>query len=369
MSRLFSCVAAFALTASSAIMAADTPDAYAYSNFSRGLQSNAVKWVTSRPEWKPFADAFTAKIDAEYEKAEGRPGFPYELADMVLGKVRDATGNKNVTSKDVIGLISQQFEAVLVCAWMDSTLEKPDVTVAIFTKFDPTELESFLKFIPQAFYTQVRKDSNETLYKFFSPDGKTAFLGFCKVAGNDSYVIVVSEKQDRVEQQFGLAKSGDLGKLVLQQSGPFKKVEITSALIDKVREKIVADVKAKAGEDDPNAKNIIKILENLDSVVLTAGDESDATIVKLAVSMKNEEDAKNLKEAAEGFIAVLKMVAAYSSDIDENGKRAINLLTKVGKIQQDAKTVSASVNLNLAEIEDIVKEILVKGTENMTRQD
>ena len=365
MSRLFSCLAVFVMTASSAVMAADAPDAYFYSNISRGLQSSAVKWVGSQPEWKGFADALTQKIDSEYVKAEGNPGFPKELADMVLDKVRDATGNRNVSSKDVIGLIGREFEAVMVSVWMDSTLEKPDATIAIFTKFDPTELESFLKFVPQAFYTQVRKDSNETLYKFFSPDGKTPFLGFRNVSGSGSYVIVISEKQDRVEQQLGLAKSGDLGKMVLQQSGPFKKIEITSTFIDKAREKAVQEVKAKAG-DDPNAKNAINILENLESIALEVGDKDDATGVKLSILMKKEEDAKNLKEAAEGFIALLKMVAAYNSDIDENGKKAIALLTKIA-IQQESKSVSAYLNLNQAEIGDAVKEILTKVTAELKK--
>lgn len=344
--------------------AAELPDAYAYSNLSRGLDCKLVQFIVAQPEWQPFADTFTKKIDAEYEKAQSRHDFPKDLANMALDKVRNATGKKEISSKDVIELIAEEFEAIQISVWLESGVEKPDVAVSLFTKFDPVELESFLKFVPQWLYKKVKQDSEGTLYKF-SQDGKDMYIGYTKLADRGDYVIAACEKQSRVDQQLEFAKSGEFLNTALVSDGAFKKVEITPTFFDKARENILEQIKAKTNKD-PNAENVVKILENLESLKYEVADDSETTSGKLSVTMKNDDDAKNLQEIAEGLIASAKMLAMFSADIDENGKKLISLVSQI-KIQQDGQTASATIRCNAPEIESLIKEILAKATEELKK--
>jgi flagellar basal body-associated protein FliL len=119
-------------------------------------------------------------------------------------------------------------------------------------------------------------------------------------------------------------------------------------------------------DSDPNAQNVIAILKNLESLSLFREDTSESTVTTLAVTMKKEEDAKDLKETVEGFVAMLKMIASFSSDIDETGKKAIGLLSQI-KFEQKAQTVSASLSYNTPAIEDAIKELLAKGVEELKK--
>ncbi len=344
--------------------AADLPDVYAYSNLSRGLDCKLVQFIVAQPEWQPFVDAFTKKIDAEYEKARSGHNFPKELADMALDKVRDASGKKDISSKDVIQVILEEFEAFQISVWLESGVEKPEIAVSIFTKFNPVELESFLKFVPEWMYKKLKQDSTGTIYKF-SQDDKQMYVGYIPLADRSDYVIAVSEKQNRVEQLLGYAQTGEFLKTALRPDGAFKMVEVTPAFFETARDNILKQIKSKTNKD-PNAENLVKILENLESLKYEVADDSETTSGNLSLTMKNDEDAKNLKEIADGFVAMLKFFGTYNAEIDENGKKMIALVSKIA-IQQDSKTVSATIKCNTPEIESLIKEILAKATEELKK--
>ena len=358
-------LAAMIFAAPYTAVAADAPDAYAYCNFSRAFDCKLVKSIAAQPDWKPFADAATKKIDSTYLEVREHPSFPKAFADMVLDKVLQATskGNKSdLTSKDFIGVVAPEFEAILISVWGGQNVEQPEVAVSLFTRFDPAEMEDFLKFVPQAFYST--RDSVGKLYKFLLGD-KILYAGYIQLSGRGDYVLAISEHQNRVEQQLQYAKSGEFLKTVLQSSGPFDKIEITSGLIDKVREKAIQEIKSK-GDSDPNAQNVIAILENLVSISLATEDTSESTATTLSVTMKKEEEAKNLKEMAEGLIAMVKMFASFSSDLDENAKKVIGLISQI-KIEQKGQTITASLNYGTPEMQNAIKELLAKGLEELKK--
>jgi len=365
------CLAALIFVAPCAVsVAADAPDAYAYFNISRGLDCQFAKSIAAQPEWKTLVTKGTQKLDSEYAQFVQSPVYTYslpqelkDLMGMVLDKISLATGKKEFSSREILDVLRYEFEAVQVSLWFDPQVEKPEVTISIFTQFDPVELEDFLKFAPQTSYNRLKKDSSGTLYKFLGD--KTVYVGFTQVANRGSYVIAVSEQQSRVEQQLAFAKSGEFLKTALASSGPFDKIEITPALLGKVRDKILQEIKSKSASD-PNAQNVAQILENLEGFSLSTEDISGSTVTTLAVTMKKEEDAKDLKETAEGLVAFVKMFANFSPDIDENGRKAIGLLSLL-KFEQDAKTIRVSFNYNTPEIESIIKELLTKALEELAK--
>jgi len=347
---------------------ADTPDAYAYCHFSRAFECQLIHFIGSQPEWRPLVEAATQKFDSEYPKFRENPAVPRELigaVDMALDKVRQVKNKQEISSKDLLEIVRYEFEAILISFWIDPKLEEPEVAISIFMYFDPAELESFLKFVPERVYRQLKKDSSGTLYSFSLPDGKTLYAGFTHLANRDDYVLALSERRNRVEQQLAFAKSGEFLKTVLQTSGPFDFMQLTPALFEKSREKALQEIKSRSNSD-PNAQQVIKVLENLESISLTTEDTAGSTITTLSVTMKNEDDAKNLKETAEGLMALLKMLAAYSQDIDENGKKAIGLATQI-KFEQNARTIIASLNYNTPEIENAIKTLLAKALEEVRK--
>jgi len=364
------CLAALIFVAPCAVsVAADAPDAYAYFNISRGLDCQFAKSIASQPEWKTLVTKGTQRLDSEYTQFVQGPVYTYlpqelkDLMGMVLDKMSLATGKKEFSSREILDVLRYEFEAVQVSFWFDPQVEKPEVVVSIFTQFDPVELEDFLKFAPQTSYNRLKKDSSGTLYRFFGDT--VVHVGFTQVANRGSYVIAVSEQQSRVEQQLAFAKSGEFLKTALASSGPFDKIEITPALLGKVRDKILQEIKSKSASD-PNAEQIARVLENLEGFSLSTEDISGSTVTALAVTMKKEEDAKDLKDTAEGFVAMVRMIANFSSDIDENGRKAIGLLSLL-KFEQDAKTIRISFNYNAPEIESVIRELLAKALEELAK--
>ena len=357
------CLAAAVFLAPYTAVAADAPDAYAYVNFSRGFDCKLVKFIAAQPEWKQLVDVATKKIDVAYSDASQSPYFPKELVEMAFDKIRTGTGKRDISSKDVLEILRHEFEAVLVNVWFDPAVEKPEVVISIFTQFDPVELEDFLKLVPPMLYSRIKKDAFGTLYRF-SGDS-TVYVGFTHLTNRGDYVFAFSEQQSRVEQQLAFAKSGEFLKTVLHTSEPFDKLEITPAFFSKSREKILQEIKAKSGSD-PNAQQVIAVLENLEGISLYTEDTSESTVTTLAVTMKKEEDAKNLKEAVEGLVAMFKMIASFSPDLDANAKKAIGLLSQV-KFEQKAQTVSASLKYNTPEIESAIKAFLAIAVEELKK--
>ena len=349
------CLAVLFFAAPLAVSAADAPDAYAYSNLARGFDSKLVKFIASQPEWKPLIGALTQKIDAAYPEARNAPGFPKEFVDMALDKIRLATGKSEFSSKEILEVLRYEFEAVLVSLWAPPQSDKPEVALSVFMRFDPVELEDFLKLLPPSVYNQVKKDSSGTIYRF-TVDGNTVYAGHTQLARRGDYLLAVSEHQSRVEQQLAFAKSDEFQKTVLASSGPFGKIEITPAYFNRAREMGFPMA-------DPN---VAQVLENIEGLSLYTEDTSESTVTRLAVTMKKEEDAKDLKDTAEGFVAMIRMFASFNPDIDENGKRAIGLLSQI-KFDQDAKTLRVSVSYNTPEFESVLKEFLVKALEELTK--
>jgi len=337
----------------------DAPDAYAYFNWSRGFDCKLSKFITSQPEWEPLIDTITQKIDLAYGEASiSVDDFPKEFADMALDKIRLATNKSEVSSKDVLKILRREFKAVLLSVWVNPQVEKPEGAISLFTRFNPAELEDFLKLVHQASYRQVKRDSSGTLYEFSGDDDDTFYAGFTQLADHSDYVLAFSGQQNRVEQQLEFGRSGEFLKTVLASSGPFDRIEFTPAFFEKSREKILQEIESRS-DSETNGQNINKIVENLENFSLYTEDTLESTVTTLSVTLKNEEDAKNLREAINGFIAMLKFLAAFDSGTDESVKKAIGLLSQI-KFAPDARTVSASLKYNTPEIENAIKEFLAK---------
>lgn len=150
---------------------------------------------------------------------------------------------------------------------------------------------------------------------------------------------------------------------ILSDSGPIKKGVLPSTFFEKARD-FLAEKAREQTKGNPDAENLIKILENIDRIQYTVEDVSDATVSKLLIAMKNEDEAKNLKEMAEGFIALLKFLSTYGNDIDEIGKHAIAFITQI-QIEQNGNSVSASCRSNSPELRAALKSLFAKVTEDL----
>lgn len=364
--RLFVLCASLIVFSGAVVAASEAaPDAVAYSNLSRALQSDVVKKVTALPQWKEFSDALIAKIDSEYAKQQSQPTFPKEIGDMLLEKIRTGSGKTQISSRDAFELYFKYVQGAQINTWLSEDKPEPEGAIMIFTKFEPTELESFLKFVPGHIYSVLKKETDLTLYRF-THDNKEVYLGFTSVAGGvDSYVIVLSETQSRVEEQLKAAKTDAFEKTLYAKEGPFKKLELPEVFFEKARKIALQQLKDKSN-GDVGTENMIKILENIESLQLTLGDESAGTRLNLIVTMKTEDEAKNLQEVAQGLLAMLRMVAMYNAELDENARKAIDLATKI-QVKHEAQVASVSFNLSDEKLLELLAEVLPKLTEELRK--
>ena len=342
----------------------------------RGARCDLAKQICAMPEFKAFADALTAKIDAEYDKVSGQWNFPTQLADYFLDKVRDAKGRNDISSKDVIELFYSEIELLHLEVFAKKAYEAgasvakdkvpfeigKNATLTVVTKFSPAELSGILDHIPPFVSLEMFKAvESDFLVGFSIPDpnlaGVKLFVGGQKLEGRNDYAVVVSLNRELVERKLDMMQNERFRQFFLGENAAVKSLRIGKNVFDV----IIAEVKKKidAGTANPGDKDFVRILEQVNSFSIVTRDIDGKTNTIIRLALNNVETAENLLEAAVGGKAMLRFLAG-SQSIDAEAKKLIDFVLNT-EIVRDGTTLTATINWSNSEFLQMLKDGFKKG--------
>jgi len=346
---------------------ADRGDYFTYSvSPSKALKCNLFQRVQSLPEWNVFFNTLTSKIDAQYVAASNLPIFPSDLADDLLDKLRDATGKRNVTSKDVLGLFFEQTDLVQLeinakKAYDSGAESIPKFTTLSFVfKFNPAELSCVLDPLTEGtHYRFIKSDPDNFLIAFTLPfNQQKVYVQGVKLAKHNRYALVISGDQALVERKVGQFQNSDrLIQLALDDKSPIETIRIGSGVIGILKAEVQNRLNLDAGQ-----RSMLKVLDGIESIRITTGDESNRTLTRVELQMTNAEAAQKLRGLAEMGIAGLDFIR--NSDIDPLAKKGIDFLSTADARETERGFV-VELNCSQRAFTDLVAAFLKAATEKI----
>ena len=347
---------------------------------SRGVQCDLAKQILALPEFKDFANALTAKIDAEYDKVSEQPGFPAPVADYFLDKVRDAKGRNDISSKDVLELFYSEIELVQIEAFAKAAYEAgasvprdmvplvigKNARLTVVTKFAPAELSGILDFIPPfVAFEMFKAVESDFLVSFGIPgqDDLKIFVGGQKLEGRSDYVTVISLNRELVEQKLTMMQNERFRQFIFGENAAVKSLRVGKGVFDI----LLAETQKKidAGIANPGDKDFVRILEQVNSFSLVTRDIDGKTSTVIRLALTNEDTAENLKDLANGGKAMLRFLAA-SDSVDADAKKLIGFVLDT-EIVRDGTALTATVNWSNAEFVRLLKDGFKKGVAELNK--
>ena len=335
----------------------------------RIAELDVAKQLLAMPEFVEFFDALTARIDKEYVNASNQPGFPHPAADLILDKVREATGKTAISSKDVIELYFSQIELVQPEVFLKRAYDagiiggerKPEaemgnyMRLTVVTKFNPTELSDLLDMAKGIVTVDViRGEENDFLVSVSDPnkDDVKLFFGGQKLQNRDGYVTVFSLNRRLVEQK--------LRQLQGERDGRFLFGENAAAITLRVGkgafEVAEAETQKKIDDGNDGEKDMLRIIEQVNSFSAVTRDFNGKTNTQLRLALSNEDTARDLKDIANGGKAILRFMAG-SDKVDADARKLIVLLLE-SEIEQDGANLVARINWSSDEFLQLAKKAL-----------
>lgn len=385
--RIFSLVACFLLVATSVFAqpgvnrGGNFPDLSYSVSPSRGLQADITKQMMAMPEFKEFFDALTAKIDAEYVKASSQSTFPAPIADYILDKVRDAKGRTDISSKDVIELFYSEIELVQLEAFVEKLYEEKlasqgtpepivlgnNARLTVVTKFSPAELDGIIEFLPP-FVTLdlIKAEVNNFLVSFGmmgQPEIKL-FIGGQKLEGRSDYATVISLNRELVEQKLAVMQNERFRQFLFGDNAPFQSLRVSRGFFEVGQaeiEKKIADGIANSGDRD-----MLRILEQVNSFMLTTRDIDGKTATQIRLALTNEDTAEGLLDMANGGKAFLRFMAG-SANVDADAKKLLNFVLNT-EIVRNGSSLTATINWSNAEFVQLLNDGLKKGVVELNKR-
>ncbi|MDR1384155.1 MAG: hypothetical protein LBJ67_09960 [Planctomycetaceae bacterium] len=371
----FICGIAFTATAAFAQQELiQQPDVVYTVNLSKTAELNLTKEILATTEFQKFYDALTTRIDAEYDQAAKKPEFPTKLADFLLGKVREAIGKENISSKDVLETFAEQFELIQVEGFVKNGYERlreidPAMAklfaalymrITFVVKFHPAELGGIVEYFEDAKdkirFELIEPDPDNFLVKFSDPNETiSVYAGSRKIENTDTYAVVFSGDTKLIEQKLNqLQKEQNL----FGENASAETFYVTHGAFDVLKQAL-----QKAKNVTNVTKDAIRVIEQVEKVNFDTRDFNGKTGTLFQVTLSSEEAATSLKTLAEAGKVFLTF-AAGSDNMDENGKKLINLILDTN-IQQDGKELSAIINWSNDTVREIIKKILQDAPKNV----
>ena len=377
--RIFSLVSCFLLAATTlfaqppGMQGGNFPDLSYTVSPSRGAQCDLAKQVMAMPEFAEFFDALTAKIDEEYIKASNQPGFPTDVAEYFLDKVRDAKGRNDISSKDVIELFFTEMELIQVEAFVEKAYEArlampgneplvigKNARLTIVTKFSPAELSGILDFVPPFVAFEMFKTSeNDFLVSFGIPgqDDVKLFIGGQKIEGRDDYAMVLSLNRELVEQKLTQMQNERFRQYLFGENAAIKSLIVGRSVFEVGQaeiEKKIADGIANSGD-----KDALRIIEQLNTFMVMTRDVEGKTTTGIRLVLTNEDAAEGLFAMANGGKALLRFLAG-SDSVDDDARKLIDFVLNT-EIERNRAALSATIHWSNAEFLSLLKDGFKKG--------
>ena len=346
------------------------PDVAYSASPTRIVELDMVKQVIGSPEFTEFFDALTAKIDQEYRKVSFQPGFPSPIADVILGKVREAKGISKVSSKDVIELFFSEVELIQLEAYLKKAYDagvmvpnNPETgkyfRVTFVTKFSPAELSGLLDILkPFAPVEMIKGEENDFLVSIRDPNQSDVklFLGGQKIEALDRYAVVFSLSREMVEQKLTFMQNERARRFMFGENAAAKSLWVGKGFFEMME----ADTQKKIDAGNDNEKDTLRIIKQVNFFSATTRDFDGKTGTRLRLVLADEKAVSDLKAMAEGGKAMLGFIA-NSDNTDACLKKLIGLLQGV-EINQDGQSLTVAINWSDDELIQLAKEGLKKAT-------
>ncbi len=278
------------------------PDVTATLNLDRALDSQAVQRLKTMPEFGGFVEAVTGKIDADYARLESIPHFPKELARMIWEQAQTVSGKENPGSKVAFGVIFERLIAVQMNVWAvpvrgkPNTAPKTEGTLTVVLRSNPSEIESFLKYIDKDHYSIIRKKGDFAIYRFETNIG-TRFAGYAPLYQRAEYAVVVSEKLERIERQLNLVRTQRFAEELFGEQAPLFRFALNPSFFEKTKNNVLVQVK-KTSQGNVLLKSLVGTLEKLERFEAIVGDQTGTTtgttVGTIRLTIRSEDDAKKI---------------------------------------------------------------------------
>ncbi|MDR1491992.1 MAG: hypothetical protein LBT05_04645 [Planctomycetaceae bacterium] len=366
------------------------PDVVYTVNLTKTAELNWIKEILATTEFKNFYDALTTKIDAEYDKASKKFGFPTKLADFLLKKVREVKEKEDISSKDVLEVFADQFELIQVDAFVKkayndylqqntpsheisgTTWVKQNIRVTFVVKFHPAELAGITEYFEDAKgkirFELIEPDTDNFLVKFSDPNEIfSVYAGGRKIENTDTYAVVFSGDRKFVEQKLNQLQNKNIQQFLFGENAPAKWIRAEKSLFEVLKQVFQQEIQKKidnggAGKDAKDVIRIIEQIEQIESVDFITRDFNEKTGSQLQITLTSEKTATNLKDLAEAGKVFLTF-AAGSDNVDENGKKLLNLIINA-EIKQDGKILTALINWS----DDTSFEMIKQGLQDTAKK-
>ncbi len=303
------------------------------------------------PEFGSFVEAITGKIDTDYARLQSIPHFPNELAQMIWERSQAVSGTENPGSKVAFGVVFERLLAVQMNVWAVPAPGKPETApktegaLTVVLRSNPSEIESFLKYIDKDHYSIVQKKGDFAIYRFETNIG-TRFAGYAPLHQRAEYAVVVSEKQDRIERQLNVVRSQRFAEELFGGQSPLFRFAINPSFFEKTKNNVLVQVK-KQSQGNVLLKSLVGTLEKLERLEAVVGDQAGTTVGTIRLTTRSEDDAKRIAADFSKIPAisavVLKSPEMAPKNIDPRLLKLAPILAKISvSSQKNQNTVVLS---------------------------
>ena len=381
--RIFSLVSCFLLVATTAFTQSGRPGGNRGDNFpdfscmvspTRSTQLDFVKQMAAIPEFAESINVLAARFDEASINVTDQPEASARLTEYFLGKIREAKGKTEISSKDVFELLCSHVELIQIETFVKKAYEaikaagnedgQADSGLAFYdharltvvTKFSPAEFSGMRDlFPPEIKFDIIKGGENDFLVILGSDDYPSKyFIGGQKLEGRDAYVTVLGINRDLVEQKLRMVQDERFRTYLLGDNAPASSLWLGKGVFDVMKE---ASLKATL-DSDVNYNNYM--LEQINGFSAVTRDIDGKTNVQIRLALADDETVDGLVDIAKGGMALLRFMSA--ADSNENTKMLLNFMRSIG-IVRDGTTLTATINLSSDEFLRMAKGALVKGTE------
>lgn len=294
----------------------------------------------------PSDSAFLLELNLQAVRGSQVGG---KILDIAMEKAIEKLARKgNTTREEALGQVEQiigfnPLEEVKTLAVSAADYEKPETSLIAIVQLGKTtgNLEGLLLGLPDY---QVTEYEGQQIHSAAPEAGQTLYVAFVVYeAGNRR--IVLSPKREAVtallDQAAGKAASSEASR-------DFTIEQADDRLLSLKTVKLPEDFK----EEGPPA-NIAKILKDATMNI----DETDGRMaIEFALVAGNEQQAEQLRQMAQGFVAMIEFAKTANPDDDKLQK--ISGLVNDAVTSRDGATVKVGLQIPAAEVTALLEEKL-----------
>jgi hypothetical protein len=294
----------------------------------------------------PSDTAFILNLDLQAVRKSEVGG---RLLGVVVDKAIEKIAEKGNTDReaalkqveDILGFNPlEEVKSITVSA---ADYEEPENSLVAVVRLGKTtgNLEGLLLGLPEY---AVADYEGQQIHSAAPEDGQTLYVAFVTDEAGDRRILFSSQRDavtNLLDQAAGKSASGDA-------ASDFTVEQSDNRLISLKVNKLPAD----AVEEGPPA-NIAKILKDASVSI----DEADGRVgVNVALAAATEEQAEQLRQMAQGSIAMIQF--AQTANPEDQDLKKISGMLKDAVASRDGTTVKVNVQLPAAEVAAMIDEKL-----------